>query len=115
MAMFAGSTSPQPAQPSRRSGGRGILRPHPAHPACRRLGAGLPSCRPQGAVSPPAAKPGAGGEAPLIFVDKIPSGYRDWRLISVAHEEGNLPSFAAVLGNDVAIKAYREGKLPFPE
>ncbi len=50
-----------------------------------------------------------------IFVTKIPPGYRDWRLISVAHEEGNLHSFAAVLGNDVAIKAYREGKLPFPD
>jgi hypothetical protein len=33
----------------------------------------------------------------------------------VAHEEGNLHSFAAILGNDVAIKAYREGKLPFPD
>ena len=73
------------------------------------------AAEPQGAVSPPAAKPGAGDEAPPIFVDTIPPGYRDWRLISVAHEEGNLHSFAAVLGNDVAIKAYREGKLPFPE
>jgi len=36
-------------------------------------------------------------------------------LISVAHEEGNLNSFAAILDNDVAIKAYREGKLPFPD
>jgi hypothetical protein len=36
-------------------------------------------------------------------------------MISVAHEEGNLHSFAAVLGNDVVIKAYREGKLPFPD
>lgn len=50
-----------------------------------------------------------------IYVTEIPPGYRDWRLISVAHEEGNLHSFAAVLGNDVAIKAYREGKLPFPD
>jgi hypothetical protein len=50
-----------------------------------------------------------------IFVTEIPSGYRDWRLISVAHEEGDLHSFAAVLGNDVAIKAYREGKPPFPD
>lgn len=49
------------------------------------------------------------------FVKQIPPGYRDWRLISVAHEEGNLNSFAAVLGNDVAIQAYREGKLPFPD
>ena len=45
----------------------------------------------------------------------MPSGYRDWRLISVAHEEGNLNDLRAVLGNDVAIKAYREGKLPFPD
>ncbi len=50
-----------------------------------------------------------------IFVTKMPSGYRDWKLISVAHEEGNLNSIGAVLGNDVAIKAYREGKLPFPD
>jgi hypothetical protein len=34
-------------------------------------------------------------------------------MISVAHEEGNLNSFAAVLGNDIAIKAYREVELPF--
>src|SRR5262245_11345894 len=53
--------------------------------------------------------------APSIFVTKIPAGYRDWKLISVAHEEANLNSFAAVLGNDVAIKAYRDGKLPFPD
>ena len=56
----------------------------------------------------------AGGEAP-VFVTKIPPGYRDWKLISVAHEEGDFHSFAAVLGNDIAIKAYREAKLPFPD
>src|SRR5215510_13231028 len=54
-------------------------------------------------------------EAAPTFVSEIPSGYRDWRLISVAHEEGNLNSFAVILGNDVAIKAYREGKLPLPD
>src|SRR5882672_2161472 len=57
----------------------------------------------------------ADGEAAPIFGVKIPSGYRDWRLISVAHEEGNLNDLRAILGNDVAIKAYREGKLPFPD
>jgi hypothetical protein len=50
-----------------------------------------------------------------VFVTEIPSGYRDWRFISVAREEGNLNDIRAVLGNDTAIKAYREGKLPFPE
>src|SRR5215468_1485089 len=53
-------------------------------------------------------------EAAPVFGIKIFPGYRDWRLISVAHEEGNLNDLRAVLGNDVAIKAYREGKLPFP-
>ena len=54
------------------------------------------------------------GAAP-IFVTAMPRGYRDWRLISVSHEAGNINSIGAVLGNDVAIKAYREGKLPFPD
>jgi hypothetical protein len=57
----------------------------------------------------------AAGEAAPIFVEKIPAGYRDWRLISVAHEEGNLKSLGAILGNDVAIEAFREKKLPFPD
>jgi hypothetical protein len=50
-----------------------------------------------------------------VYVTKMPTGFRDWKLISVAHEEGNLHSFAVVLGNEVAIKAFREGKLPFPD
>ena len=33
----------------------------------------------------------------------------------MAHEEGNLHSFAVILGNDVAIKAYRDGTLPYPD
>ena len=54
-------------------------------------------------------------EADPVFGITIPPGYRDWKLISVAHEEGNLNDLRALLGNDVAIKAYREGKLPFPD
>jgi hypothetical protein len=54
-------------------------------------------------------------ESSPLFVSEIPPGYRDWKLISVAHEEGNLNDIRAILGNDIAIKAYREGKLPFPE
>ena len=55
------------------------------------------------------------GAAVPIFGIKAPTGYRDWKLISVAHEEGNLHSFAAVLGNDVVIRAYRDEKLPYPD
>jgi hypothetical protein len=49
------------------------------------------------------------------FVTQIPAGYRDWRWVSSAHETGNLNSIGAVLGNDIAIQAYRDGKLPFPD
>jgi Cytochrome P460 len=66
------------------------------------------------AVTAPASRR-ADQEAAPSFVTTIPPGYRDWRFISVAHEEGNLHSLGAVLGNDIAIKAYREGKLPFPD
>ena len=51
---------------------------------------------------------------PPIFVAEIPAGYRDWRLISVAREEGTLDDIRAVLGNDVAIKTYREGTASVP-
>ena len=49
------------------------------------------------------------------LASKFPPGYRDWKLISVAHEEGSLNDLRAILGNDVAIKAYRAGKLPLPD
>jgi hypothetical protein len=57
----------------------------------------------------------ADDSAAPVFVTTIPPGYRDWKLISVSHEAGNLNSIGAVLGNDLAIKAYRDGKLPFPD
>jgi hypothetical protein len=50
-----------------------------------------------------------------VYVTTIPPGYRDWRMISVAHEEGNLHSFAAILGNDIGFKAFRDGTLPYPD
>ena len=57
----------------------------------------------------------AEGEVAPIFGIKLPEGYRDWRLIAVAREEGSLDDLRAILGNDVAIRASREGKLPFPD
>jgi hypothetical protein len=52
--------------------------------------------------------------APTV-VKTIPPGYRDWRVVTVAHEAGDLNDIRAVLGNDTAIKAYRADKLPLPE
>jgi hypothetical protein len=57
----------------------------------------------------------ADGEAAPIFGFKIHAGYRDWSLISVAHVGGNLNDLRVELGNDATIKAYREGKLRFPD
>ena len=59
--------------------------------------------------------PGAGHADQEIYVTEIPSGYRDWKLVSVAHEAGALNDIRAILGNDLAVRAYREGKLPFPD
>jgi hypothetical protein len=50
-----------------------------------------------------------------IYGITLPPGYRDWRLIAVAHEEGNLNDLRAILGNDVAFEAARQGKLPYPD
>jgi hypothetical protein len=57
------------------------------------------------------------GEAAPIYGIKLPQGYRDWHLISVKQltGEGKLKQLRAQLGNDIAITAFREGKLPFPD
>ena len=62
----------------------------------------------------PIAAGSADDEASPIFGVKLPAGYRDWQMISVAHEAGSLNDIRAVLGNEIAIKAYREGTRPFP-
>ena len=65
-------------------------------------------------VASPAARHVDDETAP-IFGIKLPPGYRDWPVVSVAHEEGSLNDLRAVLGNEAATKAYREERLPFPD
>src|SRR6516164_3753883 len=58
------------------------------------------------------------GEAAPIYGIKLPQGYRDWHLISVKRltgAGGKLKQLRAQLGNDIAIAAFRGGKLPFPD
>jgi Cytochrome P460 len=52
-----------------------------------------------------------------IYGVKIPAGYRDWQLISVnqLHFAGKGEQLRAQLGNDLAIKAFKEGTRPFPD
>src|SRR5262245_49835239 len=57
----------------------------------------------------------AEGDAAPIYGVKLPAGYRDWTLISVARVGGPVNDMRAKLGNDVAISAFRQGKLPFPD
>jgi hypothetical protein len=66
-----------------------------------------------GALSLEAAH--ADEEAAAIYGIKLPTGYRDWLLISVATVGGPVNDLRAKLANDVAIKAYRQGTRPFPD
>ena len=50
-----------------------------------------------------------------IFGVRLPKAYRRWPLISVAHEAGSLNDIRAIIGNDVAVKAFRDGTRPFPD
>jgi hypothetical protein len=62
-----------------------------------------------------APTPGHADGTPAPYVTEIPSGYREWKWISSAHEAGSLNSLGAVLGNDIAFKAFQEGKWPLPD
>lgn len=44
----------------------------------------------------------------------LPTGYRNWTLISVAREEGNLDDLRAILGNEPAIKALKKSEYSIP-
>jgi len=49
-----------------------------------------------------------------IYLTEIPPNYRDLSLISVSRlTKGNASQLRAELGNDIALKAYRQGSLPF--
>jgi hypothetical protein len=52
-----------------------------------------------------------------IYGVKMPPGYRDWKMIAVDHLllAGKSDQLRAQLGNDIAIKAYRQGTIPFPD
>jgi hypothetical protein len=50
-----------------------------------------------------------------ISSGNLPPGYRDWSLISVARLGGKVNDLRVKLGNDLTIKAYRQGTLPFPD
>jgi Cytochrome P460 len=52
-----------------------------------------------------------------IYGVTIPAGYRDWKMIAAAQllVPGKTDQLRAQFGNDIAIKAFKEGTLPFPD
>jgi len=85
---------------------RAVLKYVGALSLCGALGSGILGS----AGEPQAGAAVNSSKAAPMFGITIPAGYRDWRLISVAHEEGSLNDIRAILG-----KAYRQGTLPFPD
>ena len=71
-----------------------------------------------GAVSYMARASGqSDGDSSPIYGVKIPAGYRDWKMIAVDQllVPGMADQLRAQLGNEIAIKALKEGRLPFPD
>jgi cytochrome P460 len=61
-------------------------------------------------------RPTAQSNASPIYGVTIPAGYRDWKLIAVDQlVTDKLDQLRAQLGNEIAIKAFKEGKIPFPD
>jgi Cytochrome P460 len=51
-----------------------------------------------------------------IYGVTIPPGYRDWKMIAVTElVRGKVEQLRAQLGNEIAIKAIKEGKVPYPD
>jgi Cytochrome P460 len=68
------------------------------------------------ALSAPASGDADEAASPVYGV-KIPAGYRDWKLIAVDNLlfAGKVEQLRAQLGNDIAVKAFRDGTVPFPD
>ncbi len=63
-----------------------------------------------------AAETGAATDnASPIYGVTVPQGYRQWELIAPSQETEPLNELRAIVGNPVAITAYRDNTLPFPD
>ncbi len=68
------------------------------------------------ATSLPSSAEGVSSKpASPIYGVVLPDGYRQWEMVGVATEDAPLDELRAVVGNPIAMKAYRLGKLPFPD
>ena len=67
-------------------------------------------------VALPVVSRGANAEAASpIYGVTIPDGYRQWELVAPSQETEPLNELRAILGNQLALTAYRQAALPFPD
>lgn len=58
----------------------------------------------------------AGEDSSQSFLTEIPPGYRDWKMIALNHlRTDKVDQLRAQLGNETAIKAFKDGTVPFPD
>ena len=61
-----------------------------------------------------AADLGTGNVSPIYGVS-LPAGYREWPVVSAAHEAGSLNDIRVILGNEIAMNSLRRGQRPLPD
>lgn len=67
------------------------------------------------ASTPPTASQPSNPNASPIYGVTLPEGYRNWQLVGPALEGEPLNELRTVVGNKIAIDAYKRGELPFPD
>jgi hypothetical protein len=66
-------------------------------------------------ASPSTAQSAGSSDASPIYGVTIPDGYRNWEFVAVSREADPLNELRAILGNTVALTAYKAGTMPFPD
>jgi hypothetical protein len=89
-----------------------IMHAAPKYLATIAVGVTVQSVKPVRASSPSDGV--AGDKASPIYGVTIPAGYRQWEVIAPSHE-ALLDELQVILGNPVAMKAYGEGRVRFPD
>ena len=66
------------------------------------------------AILHPRSAGAEGGETSPVFGVAVPDGYRNWQVVAPSHRTDN-DEIRVILGNEIAMKAYRAKTLPFPD
>lgn len=61
------------------------------------------------------ARDGSRSPAAPIYGVQLPDGYGDWPLVAPAQEAAPLDELRVIVGNPIAMRAYRDNIRPFPD